>query len=313
MFQKLKQFAATTALVLLGLTPGIAPATDVTVYFHNDPAGNPLVATDAGGNVVWKASYQPYGQEIDQPAAGANNEIWFHGKPYDPATGLSYFGARYYGPIGGRFMGIDPKGFDEANIHSFNRYAYGNNNPYKYTDPDGRSPLLLAPMVVGAVIGGGINAASQYNSTGTVRWGGLGGVLDAAGDGAMFGLAGGAAVGRGGSTVANPVSGTLARVVPGSVNPTTLGAPGAVDVFVTNASELRGLTASQIAQKLTIPESSSGFRVLEFPTNSVQGIASPINRTNPGFIQGGKSAGGASEFVIPNGPLPKDTIKRVVE
>ena len=138
MLQKLKQFAATTALVLLGLMPGVAPATDVTVYFHNDPAGNPLVATDAGGNVVWKASYQPYGQEIDQPAAGANNEIWFHGKPYDPATGLSYFGARYYDPIVGRFPGIDPKGFDEANIHSFNRYAYGNNNPYRFVDPDGR-------------------------------------------------------------------------------------------------------------------------------------------------------------------------------
>lgn len=26
-----------------------------------------------------------------------------------------------------------------ANIQSFNRYTYGNNNPYRYTDPDGRS------------------------------------------------------------------------------------------------------------------------------------------------------------------------------
>jgi hypothetical protein len=34
-------------------------------------------------------------------------------------------------------MGIDPVGVDENNVHSHNRYAYGNNNPYKYVDPTG--------------------------------------------------------------------------------------------------------------------------------------------------------------------------------
>jgi Novel toxin 10 len=40
-----------------------------------------------------------------------------------------------------------------------------------------------------------------------------------------------------GSTVAtnNPVSGTLAHGVSGNLNPSMLGAPGAEDVFVTNA------------------------------------------------------------------------------
>lgn len=112
--------------------------------------------------------------------------------------------------------------------------------------------------------------------------------------------------------LANPVSDTLARVVPGNVKPSGLGAPGAPDVFVTNASELQGLTAAQIAQKLTIPNSSSGFRVFEFPSSSVKGIASPINRNNPGFIGGGKTAGGASEFVIENGPIPDGAIERLV-
>lgn len=31
-------------------------------------------------------------------------------------------------------------------IHGFNRYAYANNNPYKYVDPDGKVPV--APLVV---------------------------------------------------------------------------------------------------------------------------------------------------------------------
>ncbi|MDR1349982.1 MAG: hypothetical protein LBJ59_04230, partial [Zoogloeaceae bacterium] len=33
--------------------------------------------------------------------------LWFAGKPQDRNTGLSYFGARYYDPLVGRFMGID--------------------------------------------------------------------------------------------------------------------------------------------------------------------------------------------------------------
>jgi len=43
--------------------------------------------------------------------------------------------ARYYDPVIGRFYSNDPIGFRD--VHSFNRYAYANNNPYKYTDPTG--------------------------------------------------------------------------------------------------------------------------------------------------------------------------------
>ena len=43
--------------------------------------------------------------------------------------------ARYYDPVIGRFYSNDPVGFRD--VHSFNRYAYANNNPYKYIDPDG--------------------------------------------------------------------------------------------------------------------------------------------------------------------------------
>jgi uncharacterized protein RhaS with RHS repeats len=49
--------------------------------------------------------------------------------------------ARYYDPVIGRFYSNDPVGF--TNIHTFNRYAYANNNPYKYVDPDGNSPISV--------------------------------------------------------------------------------------------------------------------------------------------------------------------------
>ena len=48
---------------------------------------------------------------------------------------------RYYDPVIGRFYSNDPVGFKTNNPITFNRYAYGNNNPYKYIDPDGRATV----------------------------------------------------------------------------------------------------------------------------------------------------------------------------
>jgi RHS repeat-associated protein len=147
---------------------------------------------------LWKENYRPFGERQKNASSSWQNQIWFANKPYDATTGLSYMGARYYNPMLGRFMGVDPKGFDENSIYSFNRYAYANNNPYKFVDPDGHSPMLVValPMAAGWLIGGTFNAATQYATTGHIQWGGIGGVFDAASDGAMFGLAGAGAAGR---------------------------------------------------------------------------------------------------------------------
>jgi len=52
---------------------------------------------------------------------------------------------RYYDPLIGRFYSNDPVGFTASNPMMFNRYAYANNNPYKYIDPDGKLPLNITP------------------------------------------------------------------------------------------------------------------------------------------------------------------------
>ena len=53
--------------------------------------------------------------------------------------------ARYYDPVIGRFYSNDPVDatafLSQGNIHGFNRYTYANNNPYRYIDPNGESPL----------------------------------------------------------------------------------------------------------------------------------------------------------------------------
>ena len=132
-------------LSLLGVNP--ASATETVTYLHTDMAGSPIAATDSAGNVIWRENYRPYGERTKNQPASASNRQFFHDKPFDQDSGLSYFGARYYDPVVGRFMGVDPKGFDEKNLHSFNRYAYGNNNPYKYKDPDGRAAETVIDII----------------------------------------------------------------------------------------------------------------------------------------------------------------------
>ena len=56
-----------------------------------------------------------------------------------PETGLDYFGARYFSGAMGRFTSPDEPLVDqwETNPQSWNLYAYGRNNPLRYTDPTG--------------------------------------------------------------------------------------------------------------------------------------------------------------------------------
>ena len=117
---------------------GIAAQAATITYYHNDLAGSPVVATNAAGQVIWRESYRPYGERTVNSAAASGNNVWFTSRRQDPETGLVYMGARYYDPVVGRFVSMDPIGFDEKNLHSFNRYAYANNNPYRYNDPDGK-------------------------------------------------------------------------------------------------------------------------------------------------------------------------------
>ncbi len=129
-------------IFLLGLlvSTSIQAATSTT-YFVNDALGSPVAAMDEAGALKWRKQYKPYGEDLDPDPQASLNKIGYTGHVDDSSTGLTYMGARYYDPVVGRFMGMDSVGFQEASLQSFNRYAYANNSPYQYVDPDGKSPL----------------------------------------------------------------------------------------------------------------------------------------------------------------------------
>jgi len=116
----------------------VAATNGSVTYVHTDGLGSPVAKTDASGNVISRTRYEPYGYVAsgDQPAIG------FTGHVNDVDTGLTYMQQRYYDPVAGRFLSIDPVVANTDNGGSFNRYDYANNNPYKFIDPDGRDPQL---------------------------------------------------------------------------------------------------------------------------------------------------------------------------
>jgi RHS repeat-associated protein len=138
--------------LMLSLGLSTAQAKDRISYFHSDISGSPIAATNDNGDVLWEESYKPYGERLDNTrnANKDQNNQWFTGKQEEADLGLQYFGARWYHQASGRFISRDPAGVlahVESNPMMFNRYAYANNNPYKYVDPDGQLPFLI-PLAI---------------------------------------------------------------------------------------------------------------------------------------------------------------------
>ena len=140
-----------TAFVALGNVNAIA---GTVTYFHNDLLGSAVAATNASGQVVWRETYRPYGERLTNDSKAATNDVWYTSRRQDVDTGLVYMGARYYDPVVGRFMGVDANSFDPTSPATFNRYAYANNNPYKYVDPDGRASALATGLAIFVVATG---------------------------------------------------------------------------------------------------------------------------------------------------------------
>lgn len=154
------------ALLLLGAGLQSAYAERKTTYYHTDGLGSVVAASNDAGAVLWRKEYAPFGEQLDSTAE--NEKLAYTGKQHDDVTGLTYFGARYYDPHLGRFMGVDPVGFVESEPMTFNRYSYANNNPYKYVDPDGEFVNFAAKFVLDV----GINVAFNYVTTGQLDVGG---------------------------------------------------------------------------------------------------------------------------------------------
>ena len=140
----------TTTAVSMADTP-LEPD-EYVVFHHHDALGNTVVTTGANGEVLWFEQTEPYGKTLGRRNVRGSglavdpfheeegrSRPGYTGHVRDGATGLTYMQARHYSPELGRFLSNDPIGVNLSSPQSFNRYAYANNNPYRYVDPDGQS------------------------------------------------------------------------------------------------------------------------------------------------------------------------------
>jgi len=110
---------------------------NVVTYLHKDHLGSPRATTSGAGAINGWSTYTPFGEEWS--AKLPNDQAGFTGHIKDSATGLNYMQARYYDPVIGRFLSVDPTTFvDTGNPSYFNRYRYCANDPINCTDPTGR-------------------------------------------------------------------------------------------------------------------------------------------------------------------------------
>ncbi|WP_374437623.1 BPSL0067 family protein [Inhella sp.] len=104
-------------------------------YPHTDALGSPVARTNAARQILSRTRYEPYG---GIHSGTAPTVVGYTGHAQDADTGLVYMQQRYYEPLIGRFLSVDPVLANTADGASFNRYEYAESNPYRYTDPDGR-------------------------------------------------------------------------------------------------------------------------------------------------------------------------------
>ncbi|EKM33607.1 RHS repeat-associated core domain protein, partial [Vibrio harveyi] len=114
--------------------------------------------------VVESYQYTPYGQV--EGGSFSEQPFGYSTKRSDFASGLVYFGYRFYSPYQRRWLNRDPLQ-EQGGI---NLYAYVNGDPLGYIDPDGRNPVAAGAAggamvagppgaVAGAVVGATVGVA----------------------------------------------------------------------------------------------------------------------------------------------------------
>jgi len=142
------------------------------IFDHQDHLGSTVAATHMNGNVNARIRYAPFGLMMDDPKK-LRDGAGYTGHLKDSDTGLNYMQARYYDPVMGRFLSVDPVGFLETGAPGmFNRYAYVGNDPINLIDPDGQMQQQ-APQTTfrhkAKLAGQGALAAFAVSNGGTVR------------------------------------------------------------------------------------------------------------------------------------------------
>ena len=132
-------------------------------WFDKNPQGDVVGIFNTEGVLLAKYSYDAWGKFTTtyynggENTTATKNNITYRGYYYDRDFGLYYLITRYYDPVVKRFINADCYVSTGQDFTGYNMFAYCNNNPVMYVDPNGE--LLLEFLTLLAVCSSTASAA----------------------------------------------------------------------------------------------------------------------------------------------------------
>ena len=218
-----------------------------TFWFEKNLQGDIIAIYNNAGVKLASYTYDAWGNfTVTYTNGGATtaaqyNPFTYRSYYYDDDLGLYYLNSRYYDSNTGRFISAD--GQLNNGLLGYNLFAYCENNPMMYTDPEGTfvfTTAIIIGIIVGAIIGGtigGIYAYNEASEAGATGW-------ELAGYTTLGVLSGGAlgAIGGGALGYAAPMIGSfMSTSIPLITFPNLFGeAIGVTTIYVTGSQIVGG-------------------------------------------------------------------------
>ncbi len=114
--------------------------------------GSTSLTTSATGTMISEMRYKAWG-EVRYASGTTPTKYQYTGQySYTSDFGLMFYNARWYDSALGRFAQADTMVPGAGNSQAWDRYAYANNDPVKYSDPSGHCPICYA--IAGGIVAG---------------------------------------------------------------------------------------------------------------------------------------------------------------